>query len=175
MKFYQSKSSDHAAAMRAYVGDCSECDQLKTYSSCTCDGDMKDTRGMAPDQERCTFVIGNEDAPSSNAAPALVEKAVSNTAAVDAPMSQNVHRRNMFSQSEHLNAPSSGGVVLPEEGIEMPKDTTNSNLGGGKGCKMGTNWSSDPSLGELFDGVECILADTMGHSQGNNVGDEFSF
>lgn len=57
--------------------DCTQCKEMKDYGACTCDPEM--STSMPPNQESCTFVLGNENAPAQNAKPAWSEYATSNT------------------------------------------------------------------------------------------------
>jgi len=89
--------------------DCTQCADLKDYDACTCDPDS--SSAQAPDQERCTFVLGNEDAPAQNAAPAWSEYATSNT--VRAGEGARAEKRAKQKQRKL------GTSVLP---VEMPQE-----------------------------------------------------
>ncbi len=83
-------SVDHSEKVRGYLKDmsmnCSGCEEGSSLSDCICqdEGGLKPKRGTVPDSEKCTFVIGNEKAPSMSVSTKKAMTAVANTVQIGA-------------------------------------------------------------------------------------------
>ena len=76
--------------------DCTQCKDMKEYGACTCDPDM--SSAQPPNAEGCTFVLGNEHAPASNAKPAWSEYATSNTVRAAEGTLERKSKQDVFGQ-----------------------------------------------------------------------------